>query len=205
MALNPSSPAIIIIDDDQNIGRTLSRIAAKTFQGYHVRYASNGVVGLEFVQQLQTQIKLVVLDVHMPLLDGRLVAAQIRAMLPNVPILPFSAYSERMDAMVALGCLPPVVKHPSVFENIGVLMEQAMTTVPAPLPDTSWVETLRQSGDLVLEFVRTQVAGHGPSLAGGSAQVTKAIDLLDQYCRRARQPARELILARRALAELAAP
>lgn len=200
-----SSPAIVIIDDDQNVGRALSRLAANKFQGYQIRYAPNGVVGLEYIQQLQASIKLVVLDVHMPLLDGRLVAAQIRTLLPTLPILPFSAHPERMESLVALGCLSPVVKRPSAIQEIAALMEQAIATVPSPLPKDGWVETLRQSGDLVLEFVRTQTSGHGPSLAGGSAQVVKAIDLLDKYCHRSGQPARELVLARRALAELIAP
>ena len=200
-----SSPAIVIIDDDQNVGRTLSRLAANRFQGYCIRYALNGVVGLEYIQELRASIKLVVLDIHMPLLDGRLVAAQIRTMLPNVPILPFSAYPERIESLIALGCLPAVSKQPSAFQEMAMLMEKAMKTVPPSLPREAWVDTLRQSGDLVLEFVRGQVSGHGQSLAGGSTQVVKAIDLLDQYCRRLNHPARELVLARRTLAELTVP
>jgi len=198
-----AAPTILVIDDDALIGRALKRLAERTFPTFQVLWATNGVHGLELARQHAAQLRLIVLDVQMPLLNGHLLAVQLRTLVPKVPVMPCTSYEAMLPALLELGCVQPVIKHPRLIDELPERMRQAMAAVVPPLPSQAWVAALRQSGDTVLGFVD----GLGPgSFAapnqGAAAQVKKALDLLAKYCARFPRPAREVILARKALEEV---
>jgi len=193
-------PTILLIDDDALIGRTFTRLVAMAFPTFQVLWANNGVRGLELAREHAAQLRLIMLDVQMPLLNGHLLAVQLRTLLPKVPVMPCTSYEAMLPALLELGCVQPVIKHPRLIDELPERMRQAMAAVVPPLPSQAWVGALRQSGDTVLSFV----GDLGPaSLAapaqGAAAQVKKAQDLLAKYCARFPRPAREVILARKAL------
>ena len=57
---------ILVVDDDPGI-RQMTQILLKT-EGYEVRVASNGVEGLEVIQEVHPAV--VILDLQMPLMGG---------------------------------------------------------------------------------------------------------------------------------------
>jgi CheY-like chemotaxis protein len=192
-----TSPSVIlIIDDDAMLGRSLVRLVERTFPGYHCLWARDGVAGVELARQHAALLRLVMLDIVMPRMDGNLVAVQIRTLAPRVPIVPFSAHEQSWPMLLELGCLQPIRKHPDMVLSLGRLMRQALATEVAPLPDRPWVRAQRQSGELLLNQAQ-QV----PSAPPPEDQVQRALMWLDKYCGRFATPAREVLQARKLLRE----
>src|SRR4051812_9123604 len=76
-----TSPSVIlIIDDDDLLGRSLVRLSERTFPGYRCLWARDGVAGVQLAQQHAARLRLVMLDIVMPRMDGNLVAVQIRTL-----------------------------------------------------------------------------------------------------------------------------
>jgi len=195
-----TSPSVIlIIDDDALLGRSLVRLAERTFPGYHCLWARDGVAGVARAHLHAAQLRLVILDITMPRMDGNLVAVQIRTLAPRVPILPFSAHEQSWPMLLELGCLQPIRKHPDMVLSIGRLMRQALTTEVAPLPDRPWIRAQRQSGELLLNQAQQVTSAPPPE-----DQVQRALMWLDKYCGRFATPAREVLQARKLLRDASA-
>jgi DNA-binding response OmpR family regulator len=79
---------VLIIEDDQKLARLLQLELAQ--QGYQVRVAADGLEGLRAFHA--TRPDLVVLDISLPLMDGRTVCQRIRE-LSDVPILMMTAHA----------------------------------------------------------------------------------------------------------------
>lgn len=158
-------PTILIIDDDLTLGRSLKRLAEQSFVDHQVLWARNGVTGLDLVRRHAVQLRLIVLDINMPLMDGNLAAAQIRALAPSVPVMPFTSYTESLPALSEMGCVPAVLKHPETLRQMPELMREAMAAAVASMPDRAWIAALHQSAQAVLSFV-----SHGE--IGASWQLT---------------------------------
>jgi CheY-like chemotaxis protein len=197
-----TSPSVIlIIDDDALLGRSLVRLAERTFPGYQCFWARDGIAGVELARQHAAQLRLVILDIAMPRMDGNLVAVQIRTLAPRVPIVPFSAHEQSWPMLLDLGCLQPIRKHPDMVLSLGRLMRQALVSEVAPLPDRPWVRAQRQSGDLLLEHAQQMAQA---SIPPPEDQVQRALMWLDKYCGRFATPAREVLQARKLLREASA-
>jgi CheY-like chemotaxis protein len=195
-------PAILIIDDDLTLGRSLKRLAEQSFPDHQVLWARNGVTGLDLVRQHAAQLRLIVLDINMPLMDGNLAAAQIRALAPFVPVMPFTSYAESLPALAEMGCVPPVLKHPETLRRMPTLMREAMAATVSGLPDRAWIAALRQSAQAVLAFVsHGEMGGVLAADREAAARVQRALGWLDKYCGRFATPAREVVQARRLLQE----
>lgn len=194
-----SSPVVLIIDDDVLLGRSLVRLAERTFPGYQCVWARDGIAGVELAHQYGAQLCLVLLDIVLPRMDGNLVAVQIRTLAPRVPIVPFSAHEQSWPMLLELGCLQPIRKHPDMVLSLARLMRQALATEVAPLPDRPWVRAQRQSGDLLLTQAHEQPDARPPD-----DQVQRALMWLDKYCGRFATPAREVLQARKVLREAGA-
>jgi CheY-like chemotaxis protein len=184
-------PLILIVEDDPHIGPTLRRLAARSFPDHQVVLVKNGMAALALVEQHSANLHLVVLDVCMPILDGRLAAAQIRALAPQAPIMPFIADAAMLPVLLDLGCIMPVIKHTIPITSIPEHMAQAMATSVPPLPNTPWVAMAQQQSAALLSFVQaTDPARAEPSV---SIPLTKA-DALTKYLRRIAQhhPSRQI-------------
>ena len=80
---------VLIVDDHAELRLILQELLER--RGYAVRLAENGVVGLE--QLRNGRIHAVVLDIDMPVMNGRafLAALAADAELSRVPVVVFSA------------------------------------------------------------------------------------------------------------------
>jgi CheY-like chemotaxis protein len=61
---SPAAPLVLVIDDEEAVRGVIGRLLSK--QGYRVLLASNGAEGIALFEQHATEIKLVVLDWHLP-------------------------------------------------------------------------------------------------------------------------------------------
>jgi CheY-like chemotaxis protein len=94
-------PAILCIDDEV-LGLEIRKVVLER-EGYVVHTATDGPAGIRLFRQ--HPIDAVVLDFAMPGMDGGAVAAALREIRPNIPILLLSAYltlPEEVQRMVTL-------------------------------------------------------------------------------------------------------
>ena len=82
---------ILLVEDEESVRAVAERSLAR--QGYEVTAAADGEEGLELVK-LGRRYDLVVSDVVMPVMDGPAMAREIRAIVPDLPVLFMSGYAE---------------------------------------------------------------------------------------------------------------
>ncbi|HKS06979.1 MAG TPA: response regulator, partial [Gemmatimonadaceae bacterium] len=91
-------PSVLVIDDEPNIRRMIG--ALLTGEGYEARDAANGSDGLGAARD--TEPDAVLLDLMMPgQLDGLATLEQLRAQLPDVPVIMMSGRAGLADAVRA--------------------------------------------------------------------------------------------------------
>lgn len=89
-------PVILFVDDNEHVRQHCQRELGR--EGYRVVLCADGQGAL---QQLRRQVPdLVVLDMHMPRLDGPETARLLRARVPDLPILFFTVKKEGQDGRV---------------------------------------------------------------------------------------------------------
>lgn len=76
----------ILVADDHEALRDLAREALSS-QGYRVIVAKNGQEAVDLFKANSKRIALVILDVTMPILNGREAHSQMRAVAPDIPVL----------------------------------------------------------------------------------------------------------------------
>jgi CheY-like chemotaxis protein len=107
------SRKLLLCVDDRAASLEVRRLILER-EGYEVLTASDGAAGLELFAA--RSVDLVVLDYHMPELNGAAVAQKMRALKPEVPVIMLSAYFEApaeaanfIDAYVTKGQNPRVL------------------------------------------------------------------------------------------------
>jgi DNA-binding response OmpR family regulator len=89
---------VLVVDDDPGIRQLVAMTLAS--EGWIVRTAADGRRALEEVQGRNFDV--VVLDLQMPVMDGRSFYEALRGLPSNIPVLLVSAYGSR-DAQRELG------------------------------------------------------------------------------------------------------
>jgi CheY-like chemotaxis protein len=92
---------ILLVEDEEGVRRLARTIL--TTHGYSVMEAEGGEQALTLVRDYPGRIDLLVTDVVMPGMGGRLVAEQVKALHPEVRVLFMSGYTD--DAVVRHGIL----------------------------------------------------------------------------------------------------
>ena len=115
-----TKPLILVIDDDPSILRALE---FKLKKKYNVRLCNSGKNGIERADE---NVDVVILDIKMPGKDGLQVYEEIRAKLPRLPIIFYSAYqnlleeSELLDKHKPFGYLDKGVDYEKLLERIEI-------------------------------------------------------------------------------------
>ncbi len=84
---------ILVVDDEFNIRSMLKEILE--MNNYEVLTAGNGEEGVDLFKQYADEIGLVILDMVMPVMDGREAFQEIRKIKPNQKVLVISGYAKR--------------------------------------------------------------------------------------------------------------
>ncbi|HEX3020305.1 MAG TPA: response regulator [Chitinispirillaceae bacterium] len=93
--LPKGSGIILLVDDEELVQATASTILSKL--GYEVISAENGKKGIELYQKHQKEIRLVILDMIMPVMGGREAFKTLHALNPSLPIIISSGFSREED------------------------------------------------------------------------------------------------------------
>jgi CheY-like chemotaxis protein len=84
------SGRILVIDDEETVRSALRRIL--TSFGYSVVVTANGREGLDYYREHSDEVDLVILDLTMPVMDGRECFTELLAVDPEVKVLLASAH-----------------------------------------------------------------------------------------------------------------
>jgi two-component system response regulator HydG len=113
---------ILVVDDNATLAGAVRRVLERS--GHEVRVAATG---LEGARQFREQAAdLVLLDIHMPEMDGIQVLAQLRTIAPTLPVIVMSGSAQTKgldllgDAML-LGAVATLAKPFSIDELLGVV------------------------------------------------------------------------------------
>lgn len=131
-------PTILVIDDDP-----MAVVSVRdAVPGWTVLEARDGAAGMALVRTRRASLDLIVLDMRMPH-DGIMTCVQIRAIAPELPILPFTGAADALETFTRLGCAPPLLK-PAPPHVLAEALHRALGLPPPPLPYDPLVAYLHQ-------------------------------------------------------------
>jgi len=144
---------VLVVDDEPHVRELVTRALAAG--GYEIESAADGNVGLALA--LAGDYQLVILDLVMPLTDGRQVLGQLRAQRPEQAILVLSCLS---DVTTKVACLGSGAKD---YLTKPFSLDELLARVRVQLRDEHPASDVIRSGHLVLDLGRMQAdAGVGP-------------------------------------------
>ncbi|MBN2343556.1 MAG: response regulator [Deltaproteobacteria bacterium] len=131
MASADCSGKILLVDDEQMIRRSASRLLSKL--GYEVLVAANGVEAVETIEQMGGEIRLVILDLVMPVMDGEKTFYKLQQYDADLPVIISSGYSkgEKVDKLIKDGAVGFVQKPFELGAIAGEIAEHARVIKPS--------------------------------------------------------------------------
>ena len=119
--MGPRKPARILIADDHDLMRRAIRELVETCRDFEVvGEAKNGLNAVELARRLHPHI--VLMDFHMPVMDGREATRTIRRELPDIGVIGLSVHPQTETLMRDAGACALVQKteiftelYPAIF------------------------------------------------------------------------------------------
>ncbi len=121
--MKKTKPTVLIVDDEYNIRSMMKEIME--MNGFSVYTAGNGEEGVETFLRHKEDIDLVILDMVMPVMDGRAAFKEIKKISSQQKILIISGYSrkEDLDEILQKGAVGFMRKPFQVFEIVNRIRE----------------------------------------------------------------------------------
>lgn len=94
-AIKERSPTILVVDDEFNIRSMLKEVFE--MNGYSVFTAANGKEGIDIFRKHSDQIDLIILDMVMPVMDGKSAFFEIKKLNKSQKIIIISGYAKKED------------------------------------------------------------------------------------------------------------
>jgi two-component system, cell cycle sensor histidine kinase and response regulator CckA len=116
---------ILVVEDEPEVrslvGETLRQL------GYTVLEASDGYQALKLVQEQKTEIRLLLTDVIMPLMNGHELAMRLKAIRPGTKVLFMSGYTD--DVLAFHGIAPEIdfIQKPFSSAGLSEKLEKALS------------------------------------------------------------------------------
>jgi DNA-binding NarL/FixJ family response regulator len=118
--------SVLVADDSLAIQRSLSELFNREPDFIVCGCANNGKDAIEKAQHLHPD--LVVLDLSMPIMNGLDAARVLTDVMPEIPVIMFSAFSELFTEQAARSAGARVLVSKS--EHISILLAKAQTLMP---------------------------------------------------------------------------
>ena len=90
-SIPPADASVVLVVDDEDMVRSLAQSILE-MGGFRVIQAENGQQAVEIVRRIGQQVRVVLLDLAMPVMDGAEALAAIREQRPDVPVVIMSGY-----------------------------------------------------------------------------------------------------------------
>jgi signal transduction histidine kinase/ActR/RegA family two-component response regulator len=140
VAAMPGRLRILLVDDDPMLIKSLSHVLEE--DGHEVSVADGGQKGIETFRAAlgrRTPFSVVITDLGMPYVDGRRVAASVKAASAGTPVILLTGWGKRL---LAENDIPPHVdrvlsKPPRMVEVRAVLAELTRDQTPIPAAEKS--------------------------------------------------------------------
>jgi CheY-like chemotaxis protein len=84
----------VLVVDDEDAVLKLAKPALERY-GYKVSTASNGEAAVQLVRERGSELALVILDLTMPVMDGKEALGHMKAIAPDLPVVLSSGYDQR--------------------------------------------------------------------------------------------------------------
>ncbi len=107
-------PTILFVDDEELIRNTISRMLERA--GYTVVVRNSGEEALRFFTENQAEIDIVITDEIMPGIRGTALAAKLRKLRPELPVILLTGYDqgsfsdENIDNVIYRRLMKPIMK-----------------------------------------------------------------------------------------------
>ena len=99
--------------------------------GYDVLTAADGLSGIELYQQRQDAVDLVLLDMHMPIMNGTETFASLRRIQPTVPVLFSSGFTELSASEILQGDRVDFLQKPYDVDKLITKVQQMLAGATA--------------------------------------------------------------------------
>ena len=96
--MDPGKPAILVVDDEKNIRRTLRMVLEA--EGYEVREAESAEEALALVEG--EPVDLGIFDVRLPGMDGLQLLQRARELWRDLPVIVISGHADTPDVVEAM-------------------------------------------------------------------------------------------------------
>jgi len=84
---------ILVVDDEQNVRLVTER--SLTQNGYRVLSVLNGKEAFDLIAGRQTEVRAVVTDIMMPVMDGMALAHELKQSHPRLPIIACTGWGQK--------------------------------------------------------------------------------------------------------------
>ena len=112
------SPArcILVVDDDPMVRMLLQEFLTEL--GHAVVVAENGLQAIDAFHRLGSSIRLLVTDLHMPLMDGASLIRRIRQLDEHLPIAVITGYADDSMLQAVQQQVTVLIKKPVRFSEL---------------------------------------------------------------------------------------
>ena len=119
-----ASGRVLVVDDEPIILDTVAEMLST--MGYEVNVAPDGVAALEIFSRMYGRLDLVILDLSMPVLDGRDCFMAMREISADVPTLIATGLGSDVDDLLEKGAAG-IVRKPFSMSRLGEAVSKAMS------------------------------------------------------------------------------
>jgi CheY-like chemotaxis protein len=90
---------ILVVDDEAQIIRSINRELSDWAEGQNLTVTGTviGPLALEFIEEHEGEVPLVIADIRMPGMSGGDMALEIKRRYPNIKIIVLTAYNDRSE------------------------------------------------------------------------------------------------------------
>ena len=139
---------LMIVDNDRSGAQTLQQVLQHHLPNVPTYVVNNGMQALELGHSYGAHMRLAAIEVQLPFLDGRFLAAALRRLTPATVIVPYTTASDALLFFADLGCAEPIIK-PCSGEKAATQLSTAYHTAAAPTPQAAWFSAMCDQVDML--------------------------------------------------------
>jgi CheY-like chemotaxis protein len=120
---------LLLVEDEEQVLAVASRMMSRL--GFTIIEASNGIEALEAYQKHSAEIKLVITDIGMPLMDGHELIQKLKLLNPALPIIVTSGFNEQMITARTPGSdIAGIINKPFSFSRLKEVLMKFTDDLP---------------------------------------------------------------------------
>lgn len=128
---------VLVIDDEPSIRATMEALLRSA--GYDVLLACDGADGVAHFAGRSAEVRLVITDLMMPVMDGMQAIRALRSIAPRVPVIAMGGVStQRRNLEEAFGSGLRFLQKPFTAEKALALVQESIDAQRTELPLTAW-------------------------------------------------------------------